>query len=55
VPVSNGFVEYTIPLSDFTGLNLNDLRIVFAIWNAVDINQNFVPATVYVDNLHLAN
>jgi len=55
VPVNNGFVEYTIPLTDFVGLNLNDLRIVFAMWNATDVNQNFVPATVYVDNLHMAN
>lgn len=55
VPVANNFVEYTIPLSDFTGLNLTTVKIPFAIWNVIDANGNYVAATVYVDNVHFSN
>jgi len=51
--VSNGFVEYAVPLSDFIGLDLTELSIVFALWNAVDANQDYVAAAVHVDNIHL--
>ena len=50
--VGNGFMEYSIPLSDFTGLDLSDIRIPFALWNVQDANQDFVAGTVYVDRLH---
>lgn len=50
-----GFVEYAIPLSDFQGLDLIQLKIPFALWNPVDGNGNFVAATVLIDNLHFAN
>ncbi len=52
VPTSNGFEEYSIPLSDFSGVNFSELRIPFAMWNAMDLNQNFSPATVYVDKIY---
>jgi beta-glucanase (GH16 family) len=55
VPVANNFVEYTIPLSDFAGLNLTNLKIPFAIWNVVDANANYVAAKIYVDNVHFGN
>jgi len=55
VPLSNGFEEYSIPMSDFNGVNFSELRIPFAIWNAVDANQNFGPAIVFVDQIHFAN
>jgi beta-glucanase (GH16 family) len=55
VPVANNFVEYTIPLSDFAGLNLTNLKIPFAIWNVVDANSNYVAAKIYVDNVHFSN
>ncbi|MBW6480457.1 MAG: glycoside hydrolase family 16 protein [Bacteroidales bacterium] len=51
----NGFVEYAIPLSDFSGLDLIQLRIPFAIWNPVDANGDFIAATFLIDNLHFAN
>jgi len=54
-PLSNGFVEYAIPLSDFQGLDLIQLNIPFAIWNPKDGSGNFVAATVLVDNVHFAN
>lgn len=54
-PLTNGFVEYSVPLSDFVDVDMNNVKVVFALWNAVDVNQDFVQATVYVDNLHFAN
>lgn len=53
VPSSDGFLDYTIPLSDFVGVDLTQLRIPFAMWNAVDASQSFAPATVYVDRIYL--
>ena len=53
--LSDGFVEYAIPLSDFSGLDLIQLRIPFAIWNPMDANGDFIAATVLIDNLHFAN
>ncbi len=54
-PLTNGFVEYAIPLSDFQGLDLIQLKIPFAIWNPTDGNGTFVAATVLIDNVHFAN
>lgn len=51
----NGFVEYAIPLSDFQGLDLIQLKIPFAIWNPKDGNGQIVAATVLIDNVHFAN
>jgi len=53
IVIGNGFVEYTVPLSDFTGLDLTNLSVAFALWNAVDSNQGYVAADVHVDNIHL--
>lgn len=53
--LSNGFVEYAIPLSDFEGLDLSQVNIPFALWNPVDGDGNFPAATVLIDNLHFAN
>jgi hypothetical protein len=54
-PVAEGFVEYTIPLADFTGLDLTQVTIPFAIWNPVGSYQNFVAATVLIDNVYFSN
>lgn len=51
-PIANGFEEYTIPLSDFAGVDFSETRIPFAIWNAVDGGGSFAPATVYVDQVY---
>lgn len=48
----NNYLEYTIPLVDFNGLDLTKIRIPFAIWNPQDANQAFVKATVLIDNLY---
>jgi beta-glucanase (GH16 family) len=55
VPVDNGFMEYTIPLADFGGLDLTSLTIPFAIWNPVDAGGNFLAATVLIDNLYFSD
>ena len=49
--LSNGFEEYTIPLSDFAGVDFTTARIPFAIWNVVDAGGNFVPTTIWVDQV----
>jgi hypothetical protein len=54
-PVAEGFVEYTIPLADFTGLQLTEITIPFAIWNPVGAYQNFIAATVLIDNVYFSN
>lgn len=53
VPSADGFLDYTIPLVDFSGVDFTELRIPFAMWNAVDASQTFVPARVYVDRVYL--
>lgn len=53
--LTSGFVEYVVPMSDFQGLDLIQLRIPFSIWNPVDAQGNFVTATVLIDNVHFAN
>ena len=52
--VANGFVEYAIPLSDFQGLDLIQLKIPFAVWNPKNSSGEFVTATVLIDNVHFA-
>jgi beta-glucanase (GH16 family) len=50
--LSNGYVEYTIPLSDFVGLDFTDIKIPFALWNPVDAGGTFPAADVLIDNIH---
>ena len=50
--VENGFVEYTIPLSDFAGLDLTQLTIPFAMWNPQNSDAQFVPFRVLIDRLY---
>jgi hypothetical protein len=53
--VNEGFMEYTVPLTDFTGLDLTEISIPFAIWNPQDVNQSFVAASVLIDNVYFSN
>jgi beta-glucanase (GH16 family) len=53
--LTDGFVEYSIPLTDFQGLNLTQLKIPFAMWNPIDGNGGFVAGTVLIDNVHFTN
>lgn len=54
-PVALGFKEYTIPLSDLSGLDLTGVNIPFAIWNPQDAGQNFLAAEVLIDNLYFSD
>lgn len=50
--VENGFMEYRIPISDFTDLSLDDFKIPFALWNPVDTNGEYIVGDIYVDNIY---
>lgn len=52
--LTDGFVEYTIPLTDFSGLDLTGLTIPFSIWNPQDASDAFVEATVLIDNIYFS-
>lgn len=52
--VGDGFTEYSIPLADFAGLDLTQLSIPFAMWNPQDASQEFVTATVLIDNVYFS-
>ena len=49
--LANGFVEYTIPLSDFTGLDFTNIKIPFACWNPTDGSGAFSSFDVYFDDI----
>lgn len=52
--VGKGFMEYKIPFTDFTGLDVSDIKIPFGMWNPQDANKVFVKGTVLLDNLHFS-
>lgn len=53
VDVGQGFVEYTIPMSDFEGLDVFQLTIPFALWNPKDANEDFPTFTALIDNIYM--
>ena len=55
VDVGNGFLEYRIPISDFTGsgLDLKDLKIPFALWNPVDASGEYLVGVILLDNIYI--
>ena len=52
--LADGFVEYTIPLTDFSGLDLTGLTVPFSIWNPQDASDAFVEATVLIDKIYFS-
>jgi beta-glucanase (GH16 family) len=50
--VGNGFLEYSIPVADFTGLELSDLKIPFALWNPKDQNDEYLSGEILIDNIY---
>lgn len=52
--VGNGFLEYSIPLSDFTEVDLSEINKPFGMWNPQDATGAFVKGTVLIDNLYFA-
>lgn len=55
IPVNNGFAEYNIPLSDFKGLDLENISIPFSIWNPKDSEENYFEGEILIDNLYFSN
>ena len=53
--IGDGFLEYSIPLSDFTDLDLSEVKIAFSMWNPQDESETIIPARVLVDNLYFTN
>lgn len=51
ISLADGFVQYTIPLADFSGLDFSDIIIPFALWNPVDDSGAFPAVDVLVDNI----
>ena len=54
IEVGQGFLEYSVPLSDFSGLDLTQISIPFAVWNPQDKNQNFVAGSLYIDRIYFS-
>ncbi len=52
IGISNGYVEYTIPLSDFTDLDFSDLKVPFSLWNPVNDMNEYPVLDVYLDNIY---
>jgi beta-glucanase (GH16 family) len=50
--IADGFVEFTIPLDDFVGLNLQGITIPFSIWNPKDAGDAFFKGKVLIDNIY---
>lgn len=50
-PTSDGYVQYTIPLTDFTDLDFSAIKVPFSLWNPVDDNGAFPILDVYLDNI----
>lgn len=51
-PVANGYVQYTIPISDFSGLDLSAIKIPFAFWNPTDSSGEYPAVDVFIDNIY---
>jgi len=51
----DGWLAYTIPLSDFNNLDLTELTIPFSMWNPKNADGNLVGGMVLIDNLHFSN
>ena len=52
--LGGGFQAYSIPLTDFSGLDLTRITIPFAFWNPLDDSQNFAAGTVYIDDIYFS-
>ncbi len=52
VDVGDGFLEYTIPLADFTDLDVSAVNIPFAMWNPQNSAMEFVGGEVLIDNIY---
>jgi beta-glucanase (GH16 family) len=53
VDLTAGFVEYSIPLADFIGLDLSDITIPFALWSPIGADDGNVAADIVIDDLRV--
>lgn len=53
VDLTDGFVEYSIPLADFVGLDLSDITIPFAMWSPIGADDGNVAADIVIDDLRV--
>jgi beta-glucanase (GH16 family) len=52
VPLANNYVQYTIPLADFTGLDFSAIKIPFSLWNPKDANGEYPVVDILLDNIY---
>jgi beta-glucanase (GH16 family) len=53
VDLTDGFVEYSIPLADFIGLDLSVMTIPFAMWSPIGAEGNNVAVDIVIDDLRV--
>ena len=49
--VGNDYLEFSIPLSDFEGLDLSDFKIPFALWNPKYEDGSYFVGDILLDNV----
>ncbi len=53
--VGQGYMEYSIQLSNFSGLDLTQVSIPLAVWNPKDADDNYASGTVLLDNVYFSD
>ena len=48
-------MEYSIQLSNFSGLDLTQVSIPLAVWNPKDADDNYASGTVLLDNVYFSD
>lgn len=51
--IGNGWSTYSIPMTDFAGLDLNKMRIPFSLWNPTNNSGDYFSGTVLIDGIHI--
>lgn len=52
-PLTDGWAQYTIPMSDFSGLDLTRLKIPFSLWNPMAGEETYYEGEILVDNIRI--
>ena len=53
VDLTDGFVEYSIPLANFIGLDLSNITIPFSMWNPIGADDGNVAVDIVIDDLRV--
>ena len=51
--LGSGWVEYSIPMADFAGLDLSEVKIPFSLWNPKTDADAFYAGSILVDDLRI--